>query len=209
MKNIGIVAQNSFGILGVNLSYVEWAKQFGNPVAVFPTDSIAEFHRTYPTLGAIILPGGPDVEFKRYSMIKGWWTGEPEPNLEAFDKTVLPSIIGSLPIFGICRGLQTLNVALGGTLTQHLFRHPYSSAPKDMVHRVYYYTSDRSAGSVNSFHHQCIKNLGDSLVIEMTAEDRVIEAISSKALKIFAVQWHPERLGDSYSSANMKTLIGG
>lgn len=196
---IGIVAQESYGIVGVALSYIQWASKFGTPVLLTPDSPV--------NVDALLLPGGADVYYKRYALIRGYWTQDPNSYLEKFDEEVLPGLIGKLPIFGICRGLQTLNVILGGTLTQHLFRHPYSLSEKDMVHTVT--TSDgRTLGKVNSFHHQCIKKLGGGVTAELFAHDGTVEAISCKSKGIFAVQWHPERLGDPYSVDKFNQLLG-
>ena len=98
------------------------------------------------------------------------------------------------PILGICRGLQLLNVAFGGTLYPHVEGH------EDHAHRV-----DLTAGSrlaalcgervlVNSYHHQAIQDLGTELQVTARARDGVIEGIEHPDLPILGVQWHPERM---------------
>lgn len=205
-KRIGIVAQYSYGILGVASSYIEWAKKFGTPVVVTPSSKL-DWSEIY-NLDGLILPGGADVNPKRYAFIKGYWTGFPDPTLEEFDTEILPSLIGRIPIFGICRGLQTLNVVLGGTLRQHLFKHPYSKVPNEHTHQVYNPNNPtKPIGWVNSFHHQCIKQLAPGLTLKLVAHDGTPEAISNAEARIFAVQWHPERLGDPYSVAEFNRIL--
>lgn len=117
----------------------------------------------------------------------------------------------NIPIVGICRGLQEINVALGGTLADHrdaeevsVSHHaPDDAALEEMFN--HFHDVDVAPGSllsqiigtaqikVNSVHYQTIDRLGDGLRIEATALDNVVEAISSRdGHSIFAVQWHPE-----------------
>lgn len=203
-KRIGIVGQYTGDIFGVNENYIEFATLFGQPIVISPVQKDLWF-KTYG-LDGLILPGGADVAYWRYSKMWNFWQGRPNWHLETFDLDILPQLIGRIPIFGICRGLQTLNVHFGGTLHRHLFRHPYSKHNKDTVHNVRERFSGKVFG-VNSFHHQCIKDLGKDLTAEVITSDGIIEAISNEKLKIFAVQWHPERLRDDYSIDKAKELF--
>lgn len=107
------------------------------------------------------------------------------------------------PIMGICRGIQVLNVALGGSLIQHIehaSRHSSSGDGKDKVHQI------RLSGNsflselygkefcVNSAHHQAIKIPADELNILAYSDDGIVEAVQHKEKPVFAVQWHPERM---------------
>jgi putative glutamine amidotransferase len=203
--NIGIPGWEQDGVFGVSSAYMAFASIVGNPI-IIPVMSINE------TLGfiaekvdGILLPGGSDVDPCRFG-IPGYFTGKSNPYLEFFDANILPSLVmHKKPIFGICRGLQTLNVLFGGTLNQHLFFHPYSSHNLDMVHEVT--TKNGEKFKTNSFHHQSIGKLSDKLVMESHAEDGVIESISHPTLPIFAVQWHPERCMDGYSINKFKSLF--
>ena len=115
-----------------------------------------------------------------------------------------------LPLLAICRGLQVVNVALNGTLHQHVpdvfgddIAHSQPGARSDRTHDVTIEGGtllSRLAGGdqlrVNSFHHQAIKDLGDGLRPVAWAEDKVIEAVEMPGARGFmlAVQWHPEEL---------------
>lgn len=122
-----------------------------------------------------------------------------------------------MPIFGICRGMQAIAVAKGGTLIQDvshqmpnsLITH-HQEAPRDaLTHRVM--TADdsllkrlvsSSEFMVNSFHHQAIAMVPEGMKIAATSEDQVVEAIESGDGRfILGVQWHPEDLADSESEA--------
>jgi putative glutamine amidotransferase len=115
-----------------------------------------------------------------------------------------------LPILGICRGIQVINVALGGTLFQDLPSERPSGVdhrpdgPRDLrSHRVRIQSGSRAASAlstaavtVNSSHHQAIKDLAPGLVAVGWTEDGVIEAVESPAGMpwLLAVQWHPEEM---------------
>lgn len=139
-----------------------------------------------------------------------------EPHDPARDAVTLPLIRGALarglPLFGICRGFQELNVALGGTLHPRLHEladradhrrpdHPDLAVQYGPRHPVNVVAGGRLAAlvgagrlTVNSLHHQGIDRLAPGLVVEATADDGTIEAVSVAEARTFAlaVQWHPE-----------------
>jgi len=216
MIKIGIPAQNHDDKFGVNTNYLEFIYQFGTPVVILPCDA-NEFHQIY-SIDALVLPGGADVDSKRYAKMPKLGNYNPNIFLEHFDKEILPLLAGNVPVFGICRGLQTLNVYFGGTLN-NLVWHPVSSHETHEVHKVILYRDgirpkkeekkDNMMG-VNSFHHQAISDLAENFTIEAESEiGGVIEAISDWKKLIFAVQWHPERLLDAYSNDMFYNILRG
>ena len=103
------------------------------------------------------------------------------------------------PVLGICRGLQTVNVFFGGTLCQDISEHGACDGV-DRRHRVRTATSplQELCGEtcvVNSAHHQAADRLGAGLQAIQWTDDGVIEALCHRTLPVWAVQWHPERLG--------------
>lgn len=190
---IGIVGTNYYQgerqFFGTELNYARFVELFGEYEIVGPHTDLSHMK----SMNAILLPGGPDVNPRRYGQKPSAWTYQPSTMLEEFDTQVLPKLIGEVPLIGICRGLQTLNVALGGTLYQHIHNHAYSQNDQDLVHEVRP-TNGAKPFKVNSFHHQGIDSLSRDLSSLVVNEDGLVEAVSSKRLKIFAVQWHPERL---------------
>ncbi|NMO03168.1 gamma-glutamyl-gamma-aminobutyrate hydrolase family protein [Gordonia sp. TBRC 11910] len=113
-----------------------------------------------------------------------------------------------IPILGICRGHQVLNVALGGTLIPHLPKtsithvsaqaipdrrpdkeHPVDFTPATLAARLY---GPRFA--VNSWHHQAVADLGDGLIVSGRAPDGVVEAIELPGRPVLGLQWHPEAI---------------
>lgn len=113
------------------------------------------------------------------------------------------------PIFGICRGLQLLNVAFGGTLYQDInldlpssLQHSQRAKPEEETHTISILSDtllhkimNTTSLSTNSFHHQAIKDIASGLVVNAHAKDGVIEGIEGDGdLFILGVQWHPEHM---------------
>ena len=148
--------------------------------------------------GALLLPGGGDIEPRRYGQRNTASVGL-EPMRDARELALIQQFtLRKKPILGICRGLQCINVAFGGTLLQDIPGHS-AAGGIDRLHAV------RCAPSplrelygerhiVNSAHHQAIDCPGSGLVPVQWSPDGVIEAVCHRSLPVLAVQWHPERL---------------
>jgi putative glutamine amidotransferase len=209
--------------IGKTLQYVEqtiahWLMSSGAMVVMVPcpTGSTARGDVTYEHyaewLDGLVLHGGADVWPGSYGEVplEERWSGD--RIRDDYDKALVAAFVAQgKPVFGICRGLQLLNVAFGGTLWQDI----NTQVPDSLVHRdasVYdnnFHSIDIVRGTrlaslypgvervrVNSIHHQGIKRLADAFVVEAVSHtDGVIEAIRRKdpaASYIAAVQWHPE-----------------
>lgn len=112
-----------------------------------------------------------------------------------------------LPILGICKGMQLINIALGGTLLQHLPTADLHTAGTDLYHQTY--TADHSfletlygkTFYTNSRHHQAIDKPASCLIpIQWCTQDHCMEAFCHETLPIFGVQWHPERLNPKHTT---------
>ena len=128
----------------------------------------------------LLLPGGGDIHGA---------LDEPERLLiQSFVET-------GRPIFGICRGMQALNVFFGGTLLDRIGGHQLPQG--DLIHPTRAWDmASRLLGRevrVNSNHHQALAQLGAGLVVVQEAYDGVIEGICHRSLPVWGVQWHPER----------------
>jgi len=152
-------------------------------------------------LDGILLSGGADVESSRYGAEPDDHAGAPETIRDDYEFGLLGQAAESqLPVLGICRGLQILNIFAGGTLHQDVPEHSrYDVAPTATIHSI-----DIIAGSglerlygrtheVNSLHHQTVDRLGEELVIT-ASHDGTVEGLEHSRLPILAVQWHPEFL---------------
>lgn len=189
-------------MFGVHSDYLHFVEQFGTPV-IIPQVSRKDFFHQFKGLEGLVLPGGADVNPWRYAsnhlhalVRKYFFCDGVDLVQEHFDTEILPGLIhAGFPVFGICRGLQTLNVHFGGTL-RNVDKHPVSKFKTDAVHEIHF--TGRKA-KVNSFHHQAIGRLAEGFDILATSTDGVAEVISHRSLPIAAVQYHPERLEDDWS----------
>lgn len=151
----------------------------------------------------LLLCGGGDIEPHRYGQEnEGSKNFEPLRDEMEF-RLVKDFMDAGLPILGICRGLQVLNVALGGTLVQDLPTaptHAWEESTGDKQHMVKAVPGSFPAAlygesfSINSAHHQGAGRIAPLLQPVAQAEDGVIEALACPEKKIYAVQWHPERM---------------
>lgn len=193
--------------VALNTAYVRALTRAGLvPVVVPPMLAPDAAGAVLECVQGLVLTGGEDVDPARYHAAPHAKLGETDP---ARDAVELALIAGArrrqLPILAVCRGIQILNVALGGTLYQDLAserpgridhaetqaRHGLAVAPGSLLHR----TLDTTAMTVNTRHHQAIRDLAPTLRATAWAEDGVIEGAESQDPSdawLLAVQWHPE-----------------
>jgi putative glutamine amidotransferase len=159
--------------------------------------------KSLPEVDGLLLPGGWDVDPSFYGERRDEKLGETDPEL---DETEL-ALFGQarereIPVLGICRGQQVINVAMGGSLVQHLEGHEVRSLGRShLAHTIEVDpTSElgQAAGEhkvrVNSLHHQAIKRLATGLQQSASGEDGTVEGVESDDGLIVAVQCHPEEL---------------
>lgn len=183
----------------------------GTPLLIPPVADISTILSTLDTVDAVLLTGGGDFN--------PLWNGdEPVPGLHNINRERdLPELLltrfaydRQMPLLGICRGIQTLAIALDGHVvqdmphTEQLLKHSQDADREEPTHSVSIfpqttlhsiYNADRIY--VNSFHHQAIDVPGSRLRTSAKAPDGTIEAIESSEHKaVLGVQWHPEWLGD-------------
>lgn len=152
-------------------------------------------------LDGILLTGGADVDPIRYDADRHPEVTEVERERDAFEFALLGEALHHhLPVLGICRGVQVINVHLGGTLHQHVPSHTrYDVGSAGLAHAVRF-----DAGSilgslygasveVNSLHHQAIDRLGDGLTVTARSDDGAIEGVE-RGDDLVGVQWHPEMM---------------
>lgn len=186
-------------------TYVHAVERAGGAPMVLPvqTEGIDALIRR---VDALVLSGGPDVDPGRYDAEPHEHSQTPRPERDAFELTLLQASEGTrTPTLAICRGLQVLNVARGGTLHQHLpdvVGHTGHSpkAGEYAWHDVNVEPGSRLAeilagheAQTASHHHQAIAQLGRGLRVVAHADDGTIEAVEDPELDyLIGVQWHPE-----------------
>ena len=191
--------------VNVQSTYVAAVAAAGNTPVVLPATSDRELvARMLAPLDVLLLCGGEDVEPRRYGAKPSPRLGKVNLRRDAWEFLLLDEAVKRrVPVFGICRGCQVINVYFGGTLWQDL----PSERPGEIAHRskelhpVRIVQGSRLAKSlraenlmVNTSHHQAVKDLAPGFRAVAFAPDGVVEAIESDALPVAGVQFHPERL---------------
>ncbi len=208
------LTQPNNNVQGVLTTYLDAVSQAGGlpvliPLSLDDDDLLA----LYARVQAVLLPGGGDLD-------PAWYHAAPHPRTAGIDhdrdrvelQLTRQAVADRKPFFGICRGAQVFNVALGGTLYQDLpserpgdvrHSHPFPEFPRETIaHPVSVEEESRLARllgapivSVNSRHHQAVKDVAPGLSVAAHAPDGVIEALELPAHPFaLAVQWHPENL---------------
>ena len=197
-------------------TYVDSVRSAGGMPVILPTDA-TDLDELLPRLDGLLLSGGgdldpalfgdPDVHETTYGI---------DAERDAFELRAFGEAVDrDLATLCICRGIQAMAVAMGGTLHQdisttfpHSIEHRQSKLGKmrdDVGHEVSLVEgnplSDRVRAerfAVNSFHHQAVKDPGKSLVVIATADDGIIEGLWHPGMRFgIGVQWHPEMLANS------------
>jgi putative glutamine amidotransferase len=174
----------------------------------------------------LLLPGGGDVDPSLYGEPPHAAFGAAEAGRDAYElELARRAHEADLPTLAICRGIQVVNVALGGTLVQDIpdqlqgsLNHTVREPPFAIAHDVWIGSGtilerllrDRLTGdtcAVNSRHHQAIKTAGTGLIVTATAPDGVIEGVEDPARRFYVgVQWHPENF---YRTGEFSGLFEG
>lgn len=186
----------------------------GIPVPIPLIDEDDYIDSVLDRLDGLMLIGGSDVSPSFYGQPFKKGLGHIDLARDKFEWKLLDKAVKrNMPLFGICRGLQLLNVYFGGTLVQDIERHypteinhaGYMGPKTSIAHKVklsknhlLYSCFGKEQLDVNSFHHQMIDKLGDGLEVAAISEDGVIEAIVHNQYPfLVAVQWHPEMMFQS------------
>lgn len=187
---------------------------------IIPYTPISETYIHYlSTFHGFLFCGGNDINPLLYGEEPLTDRGSTDLTLDRFHIEFMKTILKKeIPVLGICRGMQVMNLALGGSIYQDLslrncftLNHIQNSRKRsDVSHYISFkkesmlYNFFQDNTSVNSFHHQCIKNPGSHVIVSATASDGVIEAIEhSHSRFAVGVQWHPECMYEDSSAMRM------
>ncbi|KUJ66576.1 glutamine amidotransferase [Streptomyces albus subsp. albus] len=180
--------------------YHRLVQRAGGLAAQLPPDEPALARSVVARLDGLVIAGGQDVEPVRYGAEPHPRTGPPARERDAWELALIEAALeAGLPLLGVCRGMQLLNVARGGTLLQHVEAH--GGPPGVFAHHlVRPVPGTLLAGvlpepvTVPAYHHQAVDRLGDGLEVSAYAEDGTVEAVELPDADGFTlgVQWHPE-----------------
>jgi putative glutamine amidotransferase len=197
---------------GVNAAYVRAVAQGGGvPLILSQLMGDGNTARALDGCEGLVLTGGEDIDPSHYGAEPSAALGSVDADRDRFELALFAAARSAgLPILGICRGIQLINVALGGTLYQDLpserpgpVDHNPGAARNARTHHVCLAPGSRAAHALgvdrlvpNSFHHQAIRDLAPTLVASGWSDDGVIEAVETRADDgwLLAVQWHPEEM---------------
>ena len=207
MKPIIGITFSSENITGTAKNYIRAIEEHGGiPLKLYP--GVPNFK--LDDIDGLLLTGGGDIH-------PDYFDQEWHPSLkyvsEDRDELELPicreAIEADIPVFGICRGIQVMNVAMGGSLYQDIpslienpLTHPAKNSTVDSQHEIEIVANSRlseivkkSTDEVNSAHHQGVDEIGKGFVVTARSEDGVVEAMEDPSKRfVIGVQYHPERM---------------
>ncbi|MHB1050567.1 MAG: gamma-glutamyl-gamma-aminobutyrate hydrolase family protein [Bacteroidota bacterium] len=192
--------------------YLDWLKSV-EPAADCTTISSDIVIAEPGDFDGIVLTGGDDVAAEFSKAAPSDLVQQPDTQRDRFEFQLIDKALAhNIPLFGICRGMQVINVRLGGTLIADLRHdgfgnHETKSGQEEVRHTIRVESgtllekiAGRSNGEVNSYHHQAVKDLAGTLTASSYSGDGVIESVEWKVGAgrpfLLAVQWHPERMSD-------------
>lgn len=174
---------------------------------------LAELPGRLARFAGVLLPGGGDLDPRHYGREPDPATDPDDPDQDALDLAVARAVLGAgLPTLAVCRGLQVVNAAGGGTLIQDLppghldTRHEVTAAPGSRLAAVV----GTAPFTVSSYHHQSVDRPGRDLRVVARAPDGGVEALEHAGRDLLAVQWHPEDLAaeSAHDHALFADLVG-
>ncbi len=186
--------------------FVDAIDGVGAVPVILPVLDPARARSVVEGLDGMLFSGGGDVHPSWYNSLPSPHLGTVDPPRDAWEIALARAgVARGLPMMGICRGAQVINVALGGSLVQHLpdvtdLAHCVKEECSRPVHTVRIEGGSRlrtvvgtEVLGVNSLHHQAVAEVGDGLASVAWADDGTVEAVEGLARnRIFGVQWHPE-----------------
>jgi putative glutamine amidotransferase len=196
-------AWRDFPIALMGWSYVTAVQAAGGIAVLLPPDPAADPDEVLGLIDGLLLVGGADVDPSSYGEERDPATTHTTPARDEFElKLAQRALEIDLPLLGVCRGMQVMNVAAGGTLVQDLenvamHRHTPGAFGDHFVDLDAGSLAERAAGqphnAVKSHHHQGLGRIGDGFVVSGRAEDGEVEAFEAPARRFaLGVLWHPE-----------------
>lgn len=218
---IGIAPSHDGGKMMMNLTYMNavWFAG-GVPVVLAYTtdaDKLAEYASMFD---GFLFSGGVDVNPVKYGEEKMFDSVEIDESRDDFEEGLFKAVYPTgKPILGICRGIQSVNVWMGGTLHQHLDGHRQDVPPEERTHPItvtegsmLHKLCGKTEVMVNTFHHQAVKTPAPGLTVDAVSPEGYVEALHEEGHRfLLGVQFHPEfyfsKEDDDHSAAIFKAFV--
>lgn len=217
---IGVTANSASVGSAVALPYTQCIEKSGGiPVIIPITDNVEQLSMLLDGIDALVITGGGDEDPSYYNQSPSQHLGEVSPLRDRYDHLLIAlALHKNIPMLGICRGMQVINVALGGSLYQDIYTdhskgaqlmghnppidsaypcHPVTIESESKLAEILLplYGNERKEIRVNSIHHQAVDRIAEGATIAAISPDGLVEALELYPHKpVLAVQWHPERL---------------
>lgn len=206
--------------------YVEALRRAGAVPLLLAHPDPEDAGQVLDTVDGLVLTGGADIDPQAYGARNEGLSRDTNPRADASEMALARAALERrVPTLGICRGMQVLNVALGGTMRQHVTTEqgPHRPEPTDFDavkthgHDITLVTGSRLAAiyhrtqrAVNSYHHQALDRVADGLRVTARAADGVVEAVEhTDGWDCIGVQWHPEKTLDGSDDVLFTGFVAG
>ena len=182
---IGISVRSEFDYYFVKKRYLKYFNEF-DVCFIYPYINIA---RACVDIDGFVIVGGADFNPNKYGE-ENYSSHGIDDEIDDLDLEIISyATTNKKPIFGICRGLQAINIYFNGTLKQHIVNHENANHKIILVENFLDFPDTEN---VNSYHHQSVKKLGDDLCVLYYSSCGEVECLIHKTYPIIAVQFHPE-----------------
>ncbi len=203
-------------------NYVDWILNYDPSIEIVKLSHEKNSANDILKCSALLLPGGGDADPKLYGQDNSHGLSKKiDEKRDAFESELFKlAIANKVPVLGICRGLQIVNVFLGGTLFQDIPDHKSedSNSTDDLVHQInvdekslLFRLTKNITGDINSSHHQAVEKIANELQVSSTSNDGMIESLEWKDClnksPMLLVQWHPERMIDREQNCFSKKIL--
>lgn len=224
---IGISSSLNEHVLSVPIDYINAITKFGGVPIILPNLQVGAIESIVELLDGLLLTGGGDIDPTLFNEEPHQNLGTITPERDEFEIDIIQKMMKlNKPIFGICRGLQILNIAIGGDMYQDIYmqsqnkllQHTQLAPRSHTSHFVHVSEGSKLSDivqvekfKVNSFHHQAVRKIPADFKASAIASDGIIEAFESMNHKfVMGLQWHPECLlskNDHASTAIFEAFI--
>ena len=205
--SVGHLPSGNRSIDGADREYSRAVQLAGGAPVLLPATTGTDVGALVSRIDGLLLSGGGDVDPAAYGAERLPQTGGVDPQRDEVEFSLLAAALDrGLPVLGVCRGCQVINVALGGSLHQHVpdltplehlrrdprdrISHTVAVEKGSLLHEVV----GREEVEVNSIHHQAVDRLARPLRAVACAPDGIVEAVEDPSRPLLGVQWHPESL---------------